>query len=99
MVDWAKEGLEDGSKRNGLLLLVEVEKGDGVLECFPVAGGEALEALGVNEGLELGSGSLLIAFVEGGVTPPLVRFCTLTDKSSNVINTLREKQKVRALLF
>ena len=26
-------------------------------------------------------------------------FCTLTDKSSNVINTLREREKARALLF
>ena len=42
---------------------------------------------------------LLSAMPVTGVTPPLVIFCTLTDKSSNVINTLREREKARALLF
>ncbi len=34
-----------------------------------------------------------------GVAPLLVGFCTLTDKRSNVINTLREREKARAPLF
>ena len=34
-----------------------------------------------------------------GVTPPLVRFCTLTDKSSNIINTLRDKAQSARTAF